>query len=121
MIFYISLIVILVMFPLINSFNSGHQDYLFSNGDKVWFYDDECGVVKRLIIRNTMSGWDEDDWEYYNCIGPNYESDGNDIYEVSQKDLYFCKSDAELRMKKEIETLINHKEIEINKLKSKLA
>lgn len=122
-IFYIGLIVISAMAFLMSNiyeYLSNNDNYLFSSGDLVWFYDEDDDLVKRLKIRHKMSGWDECDWEYYNCIGENYETDGNDIYEVSQKDLFSNKDDAKLRRKKVLENLLSKKEKEVNKFKAQL-
>ena len=41
-----------------------------------------------------MSGWSPDDWEYYNCVGENYDEDGNDIWEVSQHEVFPTREEA---------------------------
>jgi hypothetical protein len=79
---------------IIGSKRRNTMAYLYDNGCKVWHYDSENNRIVPLTIRHTMSGWDEDDWEYYNCIGKNYDEDGDDIWEVSQHTIFPTKKDA---------------------------
>jgi len=72
--------------------------YLYKRGDTVFHYDEECNRIRTLTIRHQMSGWDEDDWEYYNCTGVDYEDgDGDDIWEVSQRDIFPTHEEAQQR------------------------
>ena len=96
------------------------SDYKYKKGDIVYHYDtDSCEVVK-LKVRHTMSGWDSDDWEYYNCTGENYDEDGDDIWEVSQNRLFPSKVRAMEyavdRVQKKMEKNKRKKEKLMNKL-----
>lgn len=91
----VGMLVVAVMFFLDSNPNGNDEDtYLWSNGEIIWFYDKAEDSVKRLRIRHRMSGWDKNDWEHYNCIGDNYEEDGDDIYEVSQKEVFSSVNEA---------------------------
>lgn len=70
------------------------MSYLYANGDVVYHYDQHTDRIVKLNVRHAMSGWSHDDWEYYNCTGENYEEDGDDIWEVSQHEVFPTREDA---------------------------
>ena len=97
------------------------MSYLYSNGDKVWHYDARNDRLVRLTVRHTMSGWSYDDWEYYNCIGENYDEDGDDIWEVSQHEVFATMEEANQQACKLLQHKIDSADRNVNELREMLA
>jgi len=91
------------------------ENYKYKRGQIVYFYDSKYNNIKPMKINHRMSGWDSDDWEYYHCsctdellrnqcgdkIGNNVF--GHSVCEISQKDLFSTKEEAE-KAKNDIST-----------------
>ena len=68
-------------------YSDSGEPYKYQNGDKIKFWDEYDGVVRIATIRHEMSGFDGNG-NGYNCIGENYDTDGDDIYEVGENNIY---------------------------------
>ena len=68
-------------------FFASNDDYKYTKGQVVYFYDSKHNNVRTMKINHKMSGWDSDDWEYYHCscIDPKttWENDMSELTKVS--------------------------------------
>jgi len=96
------------------------MSYLYKCGDRVFHYDAKNDTIVSLTIRHTMSGWHRDDWEYYNCVGDNYDEDGDDIWEVSQNDLYPTLEEAKQRAIRSLQRQVSESSTTTDKIRTRL-
>lgn len=99
--------------------NNYKSNYLYNKGDIVYHYDPEIERVVELKIRHRISGWTENDWEYYNCITTNYVPTIEEgiVYEPSQNEICKTKKEAEQIKRQYLRSKIAKLEEKIRKYK----